>query len=275
MKRNAGFWIGLTLIVLLMAAVVGYYIYEVAVLGTAPTENLGRAALIFLALCGSLAKLLTRTGRSGLNVYEQAYKDELGQAFQNDPAARKKLLEATRLYNEDKYDKAVKGLAKLLDRAESVADRSPVLLFIALCYTDAGLRADAIEVYKDLLKYDPRHAQAHGNLGLLYANTGDFEAARHHYDCAISYRPDNYYGFVNRANLLFRMGECDDALTDALKALEIKNNGKEAANLLTVLYALAGDEENRKKYRHMAIAAGADPQSLDATVRRYLSEAEE
>lgn len=274
MKRKNGRNLGVLLVGLLMTALLAFYIYDVAVLKTAPTKNLGRVVLIILALCGTLTKLLTGTGRKGLNVYEQAYKKELGNAFASNPMARKKLLCATRLYNESNYAKALKHLMQLMNEVESVEDRSPVMLFVALCYTDAGMLQDAVRAYQELLKYDLRHAQAHSNLGILYMELGDYESARRHYDAAITYAPENYHAWLNRASLLFRTGELDDATADAHRALEIQNNGKAAAALLAILYALKGDEENKQKYRHQAIVAGEAPGALDSAIAHYAREGE-
>lgn len=271
MKQNPGKIFATALIVLLMLALVGFYLYDVLILKTPFTENLLKCLAIFLGLCATLGKLLTGAGRKGLNVYAKAYEKELKGAFETNPAARNKLLNATRLYNEGNYRKALKYLGSLMKDAESVPDRSAVLLFIALTYTDAGMPEDAVEAYRDLLKFDPRHARAHSNLGILYMQQGNYALARNHLDCAISYEPDNYYGYHNRASLLFRMGEHEAAIDDAQKALELKNNGREALALLAILYALQGNHELRQKYTHRAIAAGQDPDALNRAIERYLA----
>ena len=271
MKQNPGKIFATALIVLLMLALVGFYLYDVLILKTPFTENLLKCLAIFLGLCATLGKLLTGAGRKGLNVYAKAYEKELKGAFETNPAARNKLLNATRLYNEGNYRKALKYLGSLMKDAESVPDRSAVLLFIALTYTDAGMPEDAVEAYRDLLKFDLRHAQAHSNLGILYMQQGNYALARNHLDCAISYEPDNYYGYHNRASLLFRMGEHEAAIDDAQKALELKNNGREALALLAILYALQGNPELRQKYTHRAIAAGQDPDALNRAIERYLA----
>lgn len=88
---------------------------------------------------------------------------------------------------------------------------------------------------------------------------GDFESALKHYNKSIEIKPDNYFAYINRANYYFRINEYDNAVANAKKALEIKNNGVEAASLLTVIYALTNDDENKKKYYHIAITSGRHP----------------
>ena len=108
------------------------------------------------------------------------------------------------MYDESNYRKALKYLYQLLKDAEYKEDVCSVLLFIALCYTDAHIPEEAIKVYTKLLQIDPRNPQVHSNLGLLYIEVGDFETAREHYDRSIQYKPDNYYAYINRANCFFR-----------------------------------------------------------------------
>lgn len=120
MKQKAGKIVATVLVILLMAALVAFYLYDVLILKTPFTENLLKCLAIFLGLCATLGKVLTGAGRKGLNVYAKAYEKELKGAFETNPAARNKLLCATRLYNEGNYQKAIKYLGSLMKEAESV-----------------------------------------------------------------------------------------------------------------------------------------------------------
>lgn len=259
------------LVVILILAAIGFYFYEILVLKVPYTKNLVRSAVIVISAIMTLVKLLTGTGRKSLSVYEKAYTQELGSAFKEMPDLRKKLLCACRLYNESNYKKALKYLTALLREAELRADKIPVLLFIALCYDDAGVPAEAIRAYCELLRLDPGNAQVHSNLGRLYEHVGESQAALAQYDRAIALEPDNYYPYANRANLYFNMQELDAAVADAKKALQIKHNGREAASLLAIIYALQGDGENQRKYSHIAIAAGQNAQKLKSAIAYYKS----
>lgn len=197
-----------------------------------------------------------------------------GAPFRTNRWREKKLLCATRLYNESNYSKAIKYLRQLLDEAESPRDAVPVLLFAALCYTDAGVYDQAIQIYYDLLEHDPKHAQAHSNLGFLYAAQGDYEMAHKHYNKSIESSPKNYYAYVNRANCYFNQHDFDHAICDAKQALEVKNNGHEASSLLAIIYALEGDAENKEKYFHMSVATGKNAEELKEAINYYMTEKE-
>lgn len=272
MKKRVVTILCTVLVILLVLASVGYYLYEVLWLKLPYTENLLRMLLVVCAMAGALVKLWKGTGRKSLAVYEKAYAKELGNAFAEDRSRRKKLLCACRLYDESNYGKALKYLQALLGEAELRRDRVPVLLFIALCYSDAGAAAEAIKTYEAILKSDPYNEQVHSNLGILYVQTGNFEAALAHYNRAIEIQPQNYYAYSNRANYYFRMGEYAEATADAKQALTCKNNGREAASLLAIIYALQGDEENKKRYYHLALTAGENPQKLNRAIAYYMNE---
>lgn len=272
MKRKVSNIIWIIVVILLILGIVAFYLYDVIWAKTPYTKNLFRAIAIIFLLIGTLLRLFNGSGRKSLEVYEKAYANELGYAFKNKPFQRKKLLCACRLYNKSNYKKALKYLFQLLREVEFERDSIPVLLFIALCYTDVGVTSEAIKVYYDLLKIDPNNPQVHSNLGGLFIAEGDFETALKHYNKSIELKPDNYFAYINRANYYFRINEYNNAIVDAKQALEFKNNGVEAASLLTIIYALQGDEENKKKYYHISITSGKSPADLNEAIQYYLNE---
>lgn len=270
MKKNAVRTIVTILVVLLILAMIGFYLYEVIVLKKPVTENLVRVLALLVAAIGTLVKLYGgRTGRGSLQMYEKAYANELGKAFSEDPKRRKKLLNACRYYDESNYPKALKCLSQLQKNDLTRKELVPVLLFTALCYTDAQVPEEAIRVYERLLAYDPGNSQVHSNLGLLYASQGQYEKALQQYGRSIDCKRENYYAYVNRANCYFKMGEYDPAIEDALTALTFKNNGHEAASLLAILYAMRGDEQNKNKYFRLYIAAGKSGEDLNNAIDYY------
>ena len=272
MKRKSANIIWIIVVILAIVAVIGFYIYDVAYQKNSPTKNLFRALAIVVLLLGTLFKLVNGGNRKSLGVYEKIYEQQLGYAFKDKPFARKKLLCAVRLYNENNYRKALKYLFQLIKEAKTERDIVPVLLFIALCYTDGGAPEEAIKVYYDLLKHDYGNSTAHNNLGQLYIQKGKFDMALQHYSKAIECNPNNPAAYNNRANYYFRIKEYDEAIVDAKKALEIKNNMVQAASLLAVIYALKNDSENKKKYYHIAITSGRSPEELDESIEYFMRE---
>ena len=260
------------LIVVVIISLIGYYFVDVFYFKTPYNENIFRIISTVCILIATLIRVHRGTGRVDLSFYEKFYEKEIGYAFSNKPLQKKKLLCACRLYNEANYKKALKYLFSLLKETEFDRDIATVLLFIALCYTDAGVPEEAIKVYYDLFKIDSNNARAHSNIGTLHMQVGDFESALMHYNKSIEIKPDNYYAYSNRANYYFKINDFDKAIEDAKKALEIKNNGVEAASLLTIIYALRGDEENKKKYYHVTVSAGRSPEEINEAIKYYSEE---
>lgn len=260
------------LIIVVILGLIAFYLYDVLWLKTPFQQNLFRTLAIVFMLLGTLVRVFNGGRRNSLNVYEKAYADIIGYAFNNKTLLRKKLLCACRLYNESNYSKALKYLVELLPECEHNRDRVPVLFFIALCYEDAGANEDAIKVYYDLLSIDADNTHAHSNLGRLMIEVGDFETAVGHYNKAVELDPNNYSAYVNRANYYFKVQDFENAIADAQKALSIKNNGSEAASLLTIIYALQNDEENKKKYYHISITSGKSPEDMNAAIEYFLNE---
>ena len=145
MKRNKAniYWTVITL--LLIVGLVGFYLYDVFYLHTPYTKHLFRTLAASCLLLGTLLRLLSGSKRKSLQFYEKIYEAELGTAFAAEPLLRKKLLCACRLHDEANYGKALKYLFQLLSTSRSGSDSVPVLLFIALGYTDAGVHDEAVK----------------------------------------------------------------------------------------------------------------------------------
>lgn len=276
MKRMNTNIIFIVIIILAIVGLVGFYLYDVLYMKTPYDENLFRTLAVVFMLLGTLVRLFNGNNRrKSLSVYEKAYANEIGYAFKNNPVQRKKLLCACRLYDESKYNKSLKYLFQLLGKIEFERDSIPVLLFIALNYTDAGYNDNAIKAYYDLLKIDPSNAQVHNNLGRLFIDEGDFDSALKHYNKSIEINPNHIFAYINRANYYFKVGDYNCAISDAEKALSLKNNCGEAAVLLTVIYALQNDETNKKKYYHIAIMSGKHPEDLNEAIQYFMNEQKE
>lgn len=255
--------IAVAVVVLLIAAVIGYYIYDIAVNKTPYTENLIRVVILVVSGIISLARVLLKDGgRKPLSFYEKSYPEELSGVFTRDEKSRKQLLEAVRFYNESNYKKAISLLDNLKKQRPAKRDLSTVYLFSALCYTDWGLPNEAIKEYDLLLQTDPENSTALSNLGHIYANQGDYENAESCYIDAIDVNPNNHFAHNNLAQLYFRMRDFESAVESSLTALEICPNFRQSATLLAIIYGALDDEENYAKYRLLAVQCGEDAQAI-------------
>ncbi len=250
--------------VLLAVASIGFYVYDIAVNGTPYTENLFKVAIVVISFGISIAKMLAGAGsRNPLAFYEKHYAKELEGVFVRDPKSRKNLLEAIRLFNESKYQKAISAFEQLKSLRPSKHDLGVICLFSALCYEEWGLMDEAIREYNQVLDNVPQNATALSNLGILYAKKNDFGNAVECYKKSIEANPSNHFAINNLAQLYYREGEYEGAVEYSLKALEICPNFKPSASLLAVIYGGYGYEKEYGKYLKIAVQEGADKESIE------------
>ncbi len=250
--------------VLLIIVSIGIYVYDIVANGTPYTENLFKVAILVVSFGASIAKLLSGGGsRTPLSFYEKHYAKELEGVFARDPKSRKKLLEAIRLFNENKHSKAISSFEKLKALRPSKRDLSVVCLFSALCYDNWGLINEAIKEYNQALANDSQNATVLSNLGILYAQKNDFVNAEDCYQKSIEANPNNHFAINNLAQLYYRECEYEGAVEYSLDALKICPNFKPAASLLAIIYGGYGYEKEYAKYLKIAIQEGADKETIE------------
>jgi len=202
--------------------------------------------------------------------YAENYKHILRDAFANDKAGYRKLIQGIALYNDDEYDKAIRHLTKLKARCLNYRDTSAVLFFIAKSYKDKGEISKAIETYENLVKYDASCSSAWSNLGLIYYESGRAVDAKYALNQALLYNPENPYAYCNLANVLYKSGEFEEAKNLGLKAFELNNQLPAIASIIALSYASLGDAENARKFCKI-YGATEDNKELIAMVERQLA----
>lgn len=255
------------LCVLLIAAVLGLYGYGVLIKGEAPTENLPRTVIILLSAVSVLIKLNPK--RRTLREYAASYAKELGNAFAEDVKKREALLEAVRLFDEDKCTKAIKALAALKLDARTRDEHYAVGLFTALCQTDLGLNDAAIATYEAMIGKGAVSSQLYSNLGSRYGAVQQVEKAVSAYRKASELDDQNPLPYSNLANLLVQTGDYEGAEKAALAALALNPQQYQAASAAAMACSALGRVEEMQRYANMAIAAGQDAQRLSAACHHY------
>ena len=257
--------------VLLILVVVGYYVYEVAFLAVPFEQNLFRSIIIVAGLIGTMVKMASGTaGKSrSLAFYEKMYAEETAGTFENTPALRKKLIKGIRLFQENNPKAALKIFVSLTDKCETRADFRAVYLFRALSLTSMGNHYGAIEVYEKAVRLVPDYGRFYSNLGFAYTQIKNTEKAMENYERAIELNPNHAPALSNLANIYFEQSRFDEAIAHAEKALAAEPSFYQASTLLAIIHSVNGDEENAKKYFHMAISSGQNPQDLKNAIEFY------
>ena len=257
--------------VLLIVAGVGLWGYGVLVNGEKPTENLLRTAII--ALSGVSVLLKTFPKRRALSEYASAFRKELGNAFEGDAKLREKLLEAVRLFDEDKNRAALKELDELCQEARTRDEIYAVGLFTALCQQDLGLIDAAIATYEETAAKGAETSQLYSNLGILYGEEAP-EMALAAYKKAIQLDPENPMPHNNVGALMLRLGEYDTAGQAAANAIELNPNQHQAWTTLAIVTAIQGDGEHSEKCIRKAVECGQGEAALRGAIAHYKNIAE-
>jgi tetratricopeptide (TPR) repeat protein len=135
--------------------------------------------------------------------------------------------------------------------------------------SDEGSLHDAARVYSDLLTIDPSHLRARNNLGVLYDQLGDYEAALAEYLAAEELDPDDVRLQCNIAAVQASLGRYRDAEERLGQALHADPQNADARENLGLVYFKKG------LYAEAAVelrrAAELDPSRSNAYL--YLGEA--
>jgi Lipoprotein NlpI, contains TPR repeats len=102
--------------------------------------------------------------------------------------------------------------------------------------------------------------------GMGYHNTKRFDLARQDYDVAIGLTPENEEVFASRANIAFRGGRREEAVSFLQRALALNPSNGHALRSMGTLFERAGRREEANRYYAMALAA--DPKDAYALIFR-------
>lgn len=251
------------LIGLVAAAVLGLLYYQGVVTKDLTPSNLTKATLILAGLVAALFK--KPRARATRADYKAAYGHLIGNAFSGDPKLEAKLYKALEDYNRDRYSAALKKLEQLRLESPRSADRFAVLAFTGLCYDDMGLAQDAILHYTQALQIQENSTVA-SNLGLCKASLGDHDGALECYKRAIRADASNPSPYNNAAQQYIRMGEYENALPYAQKAVDLNGNFRQALNAMTICHAMLGNQTESDAYFRRAVACGTDGKELRAYI---------
>ncbi len=212
---------------------------------------LSRAAVLFAVYLLGILGIRRKRSPFDYKIYEERYGYIIKTAFSHDRIHYMKLMSVITLYNENKFDKAIKALDKLEEHCAESDDYSAVLYFRALCKDESGNKAGAIADYEELLTRDYTHSHAWSNLGLIYMKIGKTDDALRAYKEAVSHDPSNQYAHCNLGNLYLQNADYQLALEHALKSIDTEPKIRQAMSLAAVAYKRLGDDENAEKYCKM------------------------
>jgi tetratricopeptide (TPR) repeat protein len=129
-------------------------------------------------------------------------------------------------------------------RPGGVAATSAVLLALAvLTWRQCGIYADEETLWRDTVAKTPTAAIAHNNLGGIFLERGETDAARRHFEAALAADARFPESHVNLGVVLDRAGRRDEAIEHYRRALALDPAFADAHNNLGIALGGAGDLE--------------------------------
>jgi len=134
-----------------------------------------------------------------------------------------------------------KQLDLLLELSEKAPRDKRVFFSLGLWYRDHEIPEKAINAFKIAVELDPSFGEAANQLAYLYFKRGDFAIALEYLKKYSSLSPDDANPFDSMGDLLWRMGELDEAIVQYRKAVEIKSDFWPSAAKTAYIYAMKED----------------------------------
>lgn len=252
------------IIVLLLLVVIGLSIYGFISTGTFEKEHITKTLLAVISCVIALAKINIKGGgnEKSLAYYEKSYQEYIKNAFSDNKHCRQKMLNALRLYNEDRMNAAIKQIESLKSKCVNRQDFSAVYFFSGLFHSDIHAYEQSIRDYTVAVSKDHFNHSAYNNMGMNYSKIGRSDDAIDCYKQAIAIKPDYAEAYNNLAIIYREIGEYDEAIENGELALKYNSKMYQSASLLSIVYKIKGDDEASRKYYNMAVGIGQNAKSL-------------
>ena len=166
------------------------------------------------------------------NNFQIKHVEAISSQTTNSTLVSEKIQEGNLLINKSKYDDAI----KLYDQVLKIDPRSvEALNGKGLAFNKLGRYEDAISWFDNALEIDPTYPQVLNNKGISLANLDRFEEAITMFDKAIKIDPNFVDALYNKGGALAELGKYDEAAIWTNKALEIDKTRQNASNSKSLL----------------------------------------
>ena len=132
------------------------------------------------------------------------------------------------------------------------------------------MTVEDIAGYETMLRVDPRDAELHDDVALLYMSVGQMPQAVRHFEASVALKPDSAAAHFNLGTVLAQAGRLDDA-TAAFRAALARRRDYALAhnNLGQVLLAQGKTGEALKHLQEAVRLDAANPQALFGLAEAY------
>lgn len=132
------------------------------------------------------------------------------------------------------------------------------------------MTVEDIAGYETMLRVDPRDAELHDDVALLYMGVGQMPQAIRHFEASVALKPDSAAAYFNLGTALAQAGRLDDATAAFRSALTRRANYALAhGNLGQVLLAQGKTGDALKHLQEAVRLDAANPQALVGLAEAY------
>ena len=141
----------------------------------------------------------------------------------------------------------------LLDAIRALESRVEHFLRKAFVLREQGQFKEAATAFEEVLRIEPGHAVAHGNLVSLYIALEDPVKVEQHYRATVAIEPGMYKTHYNFGTFLGWQGRTEEAIAVLRKAIEVNPFHATSHSNLGYLLAQQGRSEEAEKHCLLAI----------------------
>jgi len=139
---------------------------------------------------------------------------------------------ADKAFEENEFERAL----ALLNEADAKEPNNDEILFkIAYILQKTNDNNEALKYYKEALKVDKNNEFIHNAMASIYRSNGEFTSAKMHLKDSLAIDSTNPVTYYNYGNLLVDMQLQEEAIEMYKKAIELKEDFKEAKEELEKL----------------------------------------
>jgi tetratricopeptide (TPR) repeat protein/TolB-like protein len=191
------------------------------------------------------------------------YRRESNRAFEKAIALSEQAPEKERLWIEYCYAATIeedlgKATQLLVELTAKFPREKEFFLELGSCYYSLLMFDDAEAAYKTALTLDPEYGDALNGLGYLYAGKEDHERAIKYFERYASVNPGDANPLDSMAEMYFRMGKLDRAVSLYERALAVKPDFGSEWSIAYIL-ALRGDYDGAIEMSERFAASAPSP----------------
>ena len=146
------------------------------------------------------------------------------------------------------------ALADFKTASEKKPDLLEARLLQAMLFSELGMPDEALQLYNETLRLDPKHATSLNNRGLIYLESlENYQAAVKDFDAALKSDPAMTTARFNRSLAHMNLEQFEQAIQDLDVCVKLKSNTEQAFGLRGICKARLHDYEGSKADLNIAL----------------------